>query len=110
MRLLHHQVQVGRGADRERRGLDREHSDSAPPGQRASPEPVVRQTVEVEYEPGFHQPSRSMDSRGSGQNQPIRVMATGTAPMYSPQGVKIDNTNKNVAARAARNGQREGSA
>ncbi len=43
-----------------------------------------------------------------GQNHPIIVTNTGTAPYTTPQGVKIDQTNKIVVAIAVRNGQMDG--
>src|ERR1700716_766873 len=110
MYLLFHQVKIHRAADRERHRFNGEHSHGSPPGQGPRSEAVVRKLSEVEYKPRSHHPSRSIESPGLGQNQPIRVIATGTAPMYRPQGVKIDRTNRKVAASAARKGQSEGSA
>jgi hypothetical protein len=49
-----------------------------------------------------------LDSFAFGQNQPVRVMNSGTAPIGIAQGVKIEPMKKPVVATAARKGQIDG--
>src|SRR3569833_3346835 len=107
---LHHQVEIDDRAQGKCHRFEGKHADRAPPGQRAGTESVIGELCQVHGKVRWHHPSRSIDPVGLGQNQPINVMATGTAPMYRPQGVKIVRMNRRVAARAARSGQMLGSA
>src|SRR5690606_15335282 len=87
--------------------LDRDEAGRAPPQAAAMAKRVFGQARDVEAF-GRRAHDSSSSSPGLGQNQPIRVTASGRAPTGTAQGVKIEPTNRPAVASAARNGQIEG--
>src|SRR3954469_21190987 len=62
------------------------------------------QIGDVDGDPGLH---ASSSGHPFGQNQPIRVIATGIDPQTTAQGEKIDQMSRMAVAMAANSGQIE---
>ena len=76
--------------ERQRGSLDEEQADHAPPDRRTRSEHQARQRRHVERR-APHARSRAVSLTGTprGQNQPVSVMSSSTAPSVTPQAVKI---------------------
>src|SRR6185436_4309464 len=113
--------------DGEHRPFDRDHSHRRPPHERPMPECIRGQPRDVDRGTRAHDStSRKASTRASpsggftsmdsilavsslsGQNHPISVIATGTAPHTIAQGVNTLPMNMTVVSSAARKGQIDG--
>jgi hypothetical protein len=94
----------------------------SPPHQAAVAESILRQVRDIDDRSLLHscssrasrsgcdsEANSSLSSFLSGQNHPTNVMKTGTEPITTAHGVKIEPTNSPVTAIPARKGQMEGS-
>src|SRR3954451_4677603 len=105
------QIEIRHESQPERRGFYQAEADGSPPHNAAMAKGVGRQVGNVENRVQFHRVLGTADGCGSeldsfafGQNQPVKVMNSGTAPTGIAQGVKIEPMKKPVVATAARKG------
>src|SRR3954465_1839889 len=96
------QVQVGAGRQSKTHSLQRYERERTPPDRATRAKAGSRQSRDVLNEPLLH---RSSSGISSGQNQPIRVIVTGTEPHTIAHGVKIEPRKVPPTAMAASKGQ-----
>src|SRR5205814_3876082 len=109
------QIEIGHESQPERGGFYQAEPDGSPPQDATMAKGVTRQVGNIENRVQLHRVlgaaagcGSELDSFAFGQNQPVKVMNSGTAPIGIAHGVKIEPMKKPVVATAARKGQIDG--